>query len=234
MKTGIMQPYIFPYIGYFQLIDAVDIFVFYDDVNFMKRGWINRNRLLVNGKENLFSIALSKASQNKLINEIKLSENSKSFNQLLNTLNHNYKKAPYFEIVYSLIEKVIGNKTNNTISSLAIDSIKTISDYLSLNVDFKISSMHFSETKGMDKADRLIKITHLNNSSDYINAEGGIEIYDKVYFKSKGVNLHFIKNEIIPYTQFKNKPVLGLSIIDVLMFNSKEETLNLIKKYKLI
>ena len=85
MKAAIMQPYIFPYIGYFQLIDAVDTFVFYDDVNFIKRGWINRNKLLVNGEEHMFTVALSNVSQNKLINEILILNKSDSQNQLLKT-----------------------------------------------------------------------------------------------------------------------------------------------------
>ena len=232
MKVAIMQPYVFPYIGYFQLIHAVDIFVFYDDVNFIKRGWINRNRILVNGKESLFTIELSKASQNKLINEIKILENTKSIDQLLKTLEHNYKNAPYFESVFNLVKDVM-NKPYKSISDLAISSIKSVSNYLEMDILFEISSEKYSETKEMDKSERLIAIVKKNGFNNYVNPSGGIELYDKLDFKKKGVNLQFIQNELATYIQFENEPVIGLSIIDILMFNSIENTKKLINKYKL-
>lgn len=233
MKVAIMQPYIFPYIGYFQLIHAVDVFVFYDDVNFIKRGWINRNRILVNGKESLFTIAVSKASQNKLINEIKILENTKSKDHLLRTLEYNYRKAPYFEVVFNLVKEVI-NTSSNLISDLAINSVKLVSSYLEIDTLFEISSEKYSETKGMGKSERLITIVKREGSIDYINPSGGVELYDKLDFKKKGVNLQFIQNKLEAYSQFENESVIGLSIIDVLMFNSVEDSKRLIEKYKLI
>lgn len=233
MKIAIMQPYFMPYIGYFQLIHAVNVFVFYDDVHFNKRGWINRNKVLVNGKENLFTIALSKASQNKLINEIEVSNPSKSFDQLLKSLEYNYKRAPHFNDVYNLVSQII-NKPYKTISDLAINSVKLISEYLELKTLFEISSKSYPKTKVLDKSSRLIAISKKKGCSDYINPSGGKELYNKQKFKMEGINLQFIENELRPYNQFDNIPLVGLSIIDVLMFNSKEETIKLIKQYKLV
>lgn len=234
MKIGIMQPYIFPYLGYFQLIKAVDVFVFYDDVNFIKRGWINRNKLLVNGEEYMFTIALSKASQNKLINEVLLLNKVETKNQLLKTLKHNYKKAPYFDSVYFLVDEILSKETNKTIADLAINSVVGVSEYLGLNKTFEKSSISCNDTKGQDKADRLINITKDRGGDFYINPIGGLELYNKDYFLKQGVALKFIKNELTSYKQFENQHVKGLSIIDVLMFNSKEETIKLIENYKLI
>jgi len=108
-----MQPYFFPYIGYFQLVAAVNKFVIYDDVNFIKRGWINRNNVLINKKSNLFTVPLIKASQNTLINDTKI--NLKFYNiwkvKFLRSLEQSYKKAPYFTEVYNLIKNVLVLKT---------------------------------------------------------------------------------------------------------------------------
>src|ERR1035437_2930920 len=106
MKIAIMQPYIMPYIGYFQLINAVDKFVILDDVNYINKGWINRNNILVNKKAHLFVIPLKEASQNKLINEINISDEGKWKANLLKTIEQNYKRSPYFTIVYALIEEI--------------------------------------------------------------------------------------------------------------------------------
>lgn len=232
MKLAIMQPYIFPYIGYFQLINAVDKFIFYDDVHYIKRGWINRNQLLVNGEAKLFTIPVIKASQNKLINEINHAIDDKWLKQFYSTIEFNYKKAPYFEDTFSLIKQII-SCNHTSISSLTIESIKAISNHLDITTVFETSSSKYNETKGMDRADRLITICKLNKAKDYVNPSGGSEIYTKTYFEKDEINLHFIQNELNPYPQFKNIFVSGLSIIDVMMFNPKEKIKEMLNQYKL-
>lgn len=232
MKIAIMQPYIFPYIGYFQLINAVDKFVFYDDVNYIKKGWINRNRILVNNEAKLFTVPVLKASQNKLINEIELGIEDKWFTQFYSTLEQNYKKAPYYEPTLSLI-KTIFNQPHKTISDLATTSITHISNHIGISTVFELSSLNYANTKGMDKADRLIEITKINNAQNYINPSGGKELYQKEYFLERGVNLLFIENQINPYPQFNTDFVGGLSIIDVMMFNSITDIVNHLNSYQL-
>lgn len=228
-----MQPYIFPYLGYFQLIKAVDKFVFYDDVNFIKRGWINRNQILVNNQANLFSIPLIKASQNKLINEIKLAINEKWLKQFFNTIAYNYKKAPYYNQITNIIEDTLHNN-NETIADLTINSIKSVSNYLELKTVFETSSSKYAATKGLEKADRLIEICKLNQAKTYINPIGGKELYQKETFKEQNIDLLFIENKLTPYPQFNNDFVAGLSIIDVLMFNTKEDVKKMLNRYSLI
>ncbi|MDT0556018.1 WbqC family protein [Patiriisocius hiemis] len=231
-SIAIMQPYLFPYIGYFQLIHAVDTFVFYDDVHYIKRGWINRNKLLVQGKESLFTVPLKEASQNKLIKETYIQKSGKWEEKFFQTLAFNYKKAPYFLVVEALLKEIF-KLEYETIADLAIHGIEKISHYLSLNTKFELSSEAYHETVGMEKADRLIAITKQKGVIDYINPSGGKELYEKSYFSDQGVRLHFIENNLVPYPQFRHPSVVGLSIIDVLMFNSKQETLHLIEQYKL-
>ena len=161
MKVAIMQPYIFPYIGYFQLIAAVDKFIFYDDVNFKKKSQINRNQILINGQANLFSVPLKKASQNKLINEIELRIDSIWVENFIITLEFNYKKAPYFKDIFPLIENILKKKTE-TISDLAIISIKEISNHLGLKTKFELSSEKYSDSIDLNILIQLTLIKKLD------------------------------------------------------------------------
>lgn len=235
MKIAIMQPYIFPYIGYFQLINAVDKFVFYDDVNYIKGGWINRNQILLNGKKNLFTIPLKNASSFQTISETLIHTNlyliwKKKF---LKSLEQSYKKAPFFDSVYPLIQQTF-EANHTTITDLCIDSIKQVSNYIALEVVFETSSEKYPETKGMEKAERLIKICQSNQINTYINPAGGKELYQKNTFNKQGIDLFFIENQLTPYPQFNNDFVSGLSIIDVLMFNNKEDIKKMLNKYQLV
>lgn len=231
-SIAVMQPYVFPYIGYFQLINAVDTFVFYDDVNFIKKGWVNRNNILVNSMPSLITIPLIKASQNKTIKDIQVSNDKKVYQKLLKTIELAYSKAPYFKDVYPIVNKVI-HSNYDSIASLAIESIKEIALYLDIRTEFKISSKDYFESKNLKREDRLIDICYKSNLTSYINANGGQEIYDKKYFKEKGIELNFLEPSIVEYKQLKNEFVPGLSIIDVAMFNSKRESVKLLNDYKL-
>lgn len=232
MKLAIMQPYLFPYLGYFQLIHAVDTFVFYDDVNFIKRGWINRNQILIDNKAALFTVPLKKPSQNKLINEIETAIDEKWLTQFFKTIEQNYKNAPYFKETFQLLKRVF-EKKQAKISSIAIDCVLQISKYLKLNTQFEVSSIAYPDSDDFSKAERLIAICKEKGYNHYINPSGGKELYQKNTFKKEGITLSFIENELLPYKQFENEFVNGLSIIDVLMFNTREETMKLMSQYSL-
>jgi len=233
MTVAIMQPYIFPYLGYFQLLNAVDTFVFYDDVNFIKRGWINRNKILVNGTEKLISFPCIQASQNKLINQVEIDLQQKEYKKLLQSISMAYKKAPYFDDVFPVLERVFYSKTTN-IASLAMESVKEVINYLSINKTYKISSEAFSTSKGMNKQERLIHIAQSEKATTYINALGGQELYAKEDFKKQGIDLFFLKASLPKYPQFSEVFVPGLSIIDVLMMKHKDDVVNMLGKCELI
>ncbi|OQB29265.1 MAG: WbqC-like protein family protein [Bacteroidetes bacterium ADurb.Bin174] len=233
MKLAIMQPYIFPYIGYFQMVNAVDKFVFYDDVNYINRGWINRNRILIQGVAKYLTIPLIKASQNKLINEIEIDIQSRDFNKIIKTIEMAYKRAPYFTEVFEIVHEVL-EKEYGTIADMAMESVKQCAGYLGLKTKFCKSSEHFSDTKGLEKAERLQAICKRLDADVYINAIGGQELYSKEDFAKQAIDLYFIKSLPMEYKQFKNKFVPWLSIIDVMMFNSKEEINEMLNKYELI
>ncbi|HPD60179.1 MAG TPA: WbqC family protein [Thermodesulfobacteriota bacterium] len=232
MKVGIMQPYFFPYIGYFQLINAVDTFVIYDDVNFIKRGWINRNRILVDGKATYFIIPCKKVSQNKLISETEISFDLKERAKLLKTFYHAYHNAPNYDVIIQLIEQTI-NKEAKSIADLARKSIIMICDYLEIKTKIIHSSVIFNN-HFLKKADRLIDICKKLNFNTYINPIGGVSIYTKEYFIDKGINLYFLESKPITYKQFDNQFVPNLSIIDVMMFNNKNQIRIFLNEYDLI
>jgi hypothetical protein len=230
MKIAVMQPYFFPYIGYFQLVQAVDLFVFYDDVNFIKGGWINRNRILINNQPSYVTIPLKGASPNKLICEIEFIDSKIKF---LKSIKIAYSKAPFFELVYPLIEEIF-MIDSLSISDLAIKSITKISEYLGINTKFEVSSKSYWETKKTERSERLISICKKNNIQNYINPLGGSELYNKHYFLSKGISLSFLKSYISKYKQYNEDFIEGLSIIDVMMFNNPKEILKMVEAFELV
>ena len=231
MKLAIMQPYFFPYIGYFQLVNAVDKFIFYDDVNYIKGGWINRNNILINKEKKLFTLNLVGASSFKQINQIKVGNRS---DKLLKTIHQSYVKAPFFISVMPLIEDVFASiNTESLVSDVAGISVMKVSEFLGLKTIFEFSSFSYSHTKGMERGNRLLEICKLNNSSYYINPVGGIELYSKEHFRKQGINLQFLNSKLSKYSQFTDEFVPGLSIIDVLMFNPIEQINLMLNNYTL-
>lgn len=227
-----MQPYIFPYIGYFQLINAVDKIVIYDDVNFINRGWINRNRILVNGKDSLFTIPLKDASQNKLINEIDVNWDPAWKNKFLKTIEQSYKKAPFYQEGLEIIEKTLNIEDLNT-SNVIFNNLNVICEYLDITTELIPSSAIYQNTD-LKAQERILDICLQEKANHYINPIGGLELYDKSYFESKGLKLNFIKSKPVVYKQFKNDFVPWLSMIDVLMFNSKETIQGFLNEYELV
>lgn len=231
MKLAIMQPYFLPYLGYFQLIAAVDKFVIYDDVNFIKKGWINRNNILLNESAHLFTLPLSDVSQNKKINELILAENVIWKKKFFATLALSYSKAPHYKDVIRLVERILNYQSKSAADFVAF-SIKEVSAYLTLSTQF-ISSSSIYENVDLVGEARIIDICIQENATVYINAIGGKALYDKYSFLEKNIELKFLCGLSPEYMQFKNKFVSGLSILDVLMFNSREKVLSYLHDYRL-
>lgn len=232
MKIAIMQPYIFPYIGYFQLINAVDRFVILDDVNYINKGWINRNNILVNGKKSLFTIPLKEASQNKWINEIYISDEIKWKINFLKTIEQNYKKATYFSNVYPIIEEIV-NSSISKISDFNYYSISKINNYFGVKTEI-ISSSSIYGNNELKAHNKILDICLKEKASIYINPIGGLELYNKKDFTEKKIELFFIKSDDIRYSQFANDFAPWLSVIDVMMFNSSQTIKTFLEQYTLV
>ena len=227
MKLGVMQPYLFPYIGYFQLIREVDAFVIYDDVNYINGGWINRNYILANGKKSLITLPLKGASHTKHINQLEVGGPHK----ILKTLRHSYCKAPYFAYVFPIIEKII-EQTETNLASFLDFQLHCICDYIGLSPNWHISSM-LGKDNSLRGQEKILAICEELGSTHYINASGGKELYQQQAFLKRGLQLSFILPKPVSYRQFGSGFTPGLSIIDVMMFNSQEEITRLLEEYDL-
>lgn len=227
-----MQPYFFPYIGYWQLINAVDKYVIYDDVNYIKGGWINRNRILINDKTSIINLRMNGASPNKLIKEVQVSSDNQWKKKLLKTIEQSYKKAPYFEKNFQIIEEII-NYDEVNLSPYLENSINKIAEYLDIKTEIILSSNIIKDNslKGQDK---IIEICKNLEVTEYYNAIGGVELYSTRDFEANEIKLKFVETKSIKYKQFNNEFVSNLSIIDVMMFNSKEEIRKILGMYSIV
>jgi hypothetical protein len=232
--VAIMQPYIFPYVGYFCLAEAADIFVFYDDVNYIPRGWVNRNRILLNGAPYKFAVPLSNGSQNELIRDVTTHSLADFRQKFLKQLHHAYGKAPYYERGCNYVDAVLTSGTAS-IADLAIRSIEEFYRLIGTSKRFLRSSEAFEGTRGLPKAERLIEITRALNATNYVNAIGGTSLYDKAYFAARGVNLSFLMATLKEYRQVGSQEfVPALSIIDIIMNNPVEAIMPHLRSYELV
>lgn len=232
MKLGIMQPYFFPYIGYWQLINAVDLYVIFDDVNYIKGGWINKNNLLINGEARYVSLQLQKASSNRFINQHEIVQGQMHINTLLKTIEFHYKKAPFFSNTYPVLHDIIAFGETNLAKYLEF-SIRTLCKYLGIKTEIIISSK-IHKNMSLKCGNKVKHMCNLLGADEYYNAIGGQKLYSYEDFKKSGIKLKFLKTNPIVYKQYKNDFIPNLSIIDVMMFNSKQEVKRLLEEYQLI
>jgi hypothetical protein len=231
MKLAIMQPYFLPYLGYFQLMAAVDKFVIYDDVNFIKGGWINRNRILLNGREHLFTVPLAGASPNRLINEIELAEGTSWKRKFMNTIKQAYCLAPQFQQVLPLIRDIIDHPARR-LAEYLLHGLTVVKGYLDIpTVLVPTSSIY--ENRELKGEQRVLDICRHEKASAYVNARGGRELYKAENFRRNNISLRFLEPRPIEYHQFSNEFRPSLSIIDVLMFNSRGKVKSLLSRVEL-
>jgi len=216
MRLGIMQPYFLPYIGYFQLIAAVDKFVVYDNIKYTKKGWINRNRFLQSGKDAMFSLSLKKDSDLLDVCERELAADFDR-ERLLNQLRGAYRRAPHFEQTFPLIEQIVRYPEQNLFLFLH-NGITQVCAHLGITTEIIVSSEvdidH--QLRGQDK---VLALCEALDATAYVNAIGGVDLYLKNTFQERGVDLQFIQSKPFYYVQFYDAFVPWLSIIDVMMFN---------------
>ncbi|MCI9079052.1 MAG: WbqC family protein [Lachnospiraceae bacterium] len=232
MRIGIMQPYFVPYIGYWQLMNAVDKYVIYDDVNYIRGGWINRNRILIDNQPKYFNVPLIGASQNKLINEIQVNVDNALVRKNLRTIESAYKKAPYFDTVYPLLKTILDCRKDK-ISEYIEESFKVLCNYLDITTELIMSSS-INKNCNLKSQKKILEICKILKCTEYYNAIGGRDLYSYNDFRNNGIKLVFLKSNKIKYKQFSNNFYSDLSIIDVIMFNSKDEVKDMLLRYDLI
>ena len=232
MKIGIMQPYFFPYIGYFQLLNMVDKYVVYDTASFSNIKWGFRNRILINGAPAFFRVMTLKASQNKQFNEIKISPDIEIKKRNIQTLKCSYGKAPHFSEVMPMLERFVFTEHDN-LAEYNVAAIRMICSYLGIDTEIHLFS-ELDSDKALTRQFRIYDVCKVLGGDEYINAIGGMELYDFEEFRENGIELAFLKTDDIAYPQFGGEFIPNLSIIDVMMFNSVPEIRELLNRYTLI
>jgi hypothetical protein len=232
MKIAIMQPYFFPYIGYFQLINAVDTFVIYDDVNYIKKGWINRNRILINNKPYMFTLSLGKVSQNELICDTKLSFDFSNWrNRFFEQLRHSYHRAPYYDKCIDFIRHLL-DVDDFRLNIFLGSQIKKLAQYFGIYTEFLYSSK-IAKNSELRAQDKIIDICKRLGAKIYINLIGGRGLYKRDEFLLNNIELVFLESNLIEYKQFNEMFTPNLSIIDVMMFNSQKSVGLFLEQYRL-
>ncbi len=219
MKLAIMQPYFLPYIGYFQLIAAVDLFIVYDNIKYTKKGWINRNRMLQNGKDVMFSLPLKSDSDCLDICQRELSSDFNR-NKLLNQFKGSYRRAPYFEQTFPLIEEVVHCENANLFQFLKHSIVKTCK-HLGITTEIK-NSAEIAIDHSLKNQEKVQTLCEAVGATTYVNAIGGMELYSRENFQDRAIDLRFIQSRPFEYSQLGDAFVPWLSIIDVMMFNQIE------------
>lgn len=215
-----MQPYFLPYIGYWQLIATVDKFIILDDVNYINRGWINRNRILSNKAPTWLTIPLVGASQNKLIFDLEILKDDGWSSKIEKLVSHSYANSPQFDSIFYFFQHLLSDAQGN-LSNFLLKSISTICNQLHIKTEIVSASRNFpkDELRGQD---RIIDICKRVGAYQYYNPIGGRNLYSKDKFAEQNIDLIFVESVAIEYEQNANSFVPWLSILDILMCSNIE------------
>ena len=224
MRLAVMQPYLFPYIGYFKLIAATNKFVFYDDVNFIKNGWINRNRLELSGSIKYFTIPLIKQSSFKKILNIETAPHAVWRDSIRESIRHSYKKSPFFRQAIEIFDEAT---VSSNIAEVAKNSVKLSANYIGLECNFVDSSTVYGNDT-LSGQERILDICSRELAETYVNAPGGLELYDLNEFANRGISLEFLDPKLPIYSRGTGSEISGLSILDLLMYHSSSDIKNMI------
>lgn len=228
MRIAIMQPYLFPYLGYFQLMQAVDAFVVYDDVNYIKQGWINRNYILAQGQPLRITLSLRNAGSNRAIKDISVGDNQ---GKLLKTIRQSYSRAPQFATVFPVIEDILLQQEKN-LAKFLDHGLRRVCSQLGLNPAWHVSSS-LDKDNSLRGQEKVLSICEELGATEYVNLPGGIALYDREDFARRNIRLSFIRPRPVSYNQFGSEFVPSLSIIDAMMFNDGEQCRELLREHDL-
>ena len=256
MRLAIMQPYFMPYIGYFQAIAAVDKYILYSNLTFIKEAWMNRNRLLMrDGTIVLATVPIRSKSSHTMIYDVEI-DNSKPWKEkLLRTLQMCYSRKPYYDETYPLIVDLLA-PDYNLLKDLNAATTIGIARHLGINTQIEADNSrylpmehtlqyiesdysllpHLERTHPIRKVARVIEMCRREGADHFINAIGGQQLYSKDEFAQYGIRINFVQTNPIQYRQDTKTGefVPNLSIIDVLMNNGREGTQLLLTQYTLV
>jgi hypothetical protein len=231
MVLAIMQPYFFPYIGYFQLMAAADCFVFYDDAQYMKGGWINRNRILRDSTAAWWTFPVIHDDYRLPIRQRSYSHGSNQIRSLLGKIEGAYSDAPVYRSVFPLITELL-NSRNDNVADHNASILKALALHLGIKCNF-LSSSSIQNSSGLQGQARVVDICRQLGAEKFINPIGGLDLYENAAFAEAKIELDFLQARTTHYPQFSSPHLPFLSIIDVMMFNSENRIINMLAEYDL-
>jgi hypothetical protein len=232
MIASIMQPYLLPYIGYFQLVACSDIFVALDDVQYIKRGWINRNRILLNGKPGWITLPVAYADHRLSIRERRYTQPELHVPKMLRRVEAAYRGAPFFDVVFPFLQDALSLDESN-VAAFNLSVLKCLTARVGVQTPIVVSSS-LGVGKELRGQDMVIATCRRVGATRYVNPQGGTSLYDKRCFADAGIALNFLKSTVSPYQQFRQTPVPFLSIVDVLMFNDETAISRMLTEFELL
>lgn len=239
MTLGIMQPYLFPYLGYFQLMNYVDKYVFCGDMQYIRWGWVNRNRLRIhNGQQTyFFTFPVAKDDHRKKINERYYRDLKRNCDKLKKSLYLDYRRAANFEEAYTVLEEAMCFQEDN-VAYFNMNANYIIARYLGIETEISCTDtikdeIFWQKFIQLEREERVIYMCQYYNADTFVNAIGGIDLYHKSVFKDNGIDLYFLQMNDIVYPQSGDIFVPNLSIIDVIMRNKIDKARSLLKMYQL-
>ncbi len=241
-----MQAYFFPYIGYFQLINASEVFVIYENVSFRKGSWVTRNRILDKGKNKpiYINLSVSKKSIGDIVSTVSLAQKKERVEAVDNLIYFNYKKAPFFDDVYPVLQNLLycdeqnlhsyNAKLTEGICELLSIKTKIISDNSNcIQIENELEEKALESGNNV-MTQRVIELCKYYGGNHYLNPIGGVELYSRKDFKNSNLKISFVKSDPIVYNQFESPFIPSLSVIDVLMHAGIEKTRSFLNNFQLV
>lgn len=232
MIVALMQPYFFPYIGYFSLMAAADVFLAYDNVQYTRPGWINRNRILRDGMPDWWTAVVTDAPHTADINQRHYRDWPTQRRRMLDLLAQRYRRAPHREAGLALVEQALAADEDN-VARCNTRLLAVLADALDLGcrIEFASDVPHDPALRGVD---RVLAICAAMGATTYVNSPGGMALYRPADFEACGIALRFVQPEPEPYAQFGESFVPWLSIVDALMFLPLPEVARRVRQFRLV
>jgi hypothetical protein len=236
MKLAIMQPYFFPYLGYYALIKATEKWVVFDTAQYIRKGWVNRNRICSPAKEKIayITVPVVKAPRETMLKDATIDVRQNWEERILGQLAYYRKKAPFYNRVIDVVKEVLFCKKNK-ISELNVFALKTTCEYLEIPFDYSIFSEDTMNINSVNAPDEWsLEISKNMKATSYYNPPGGVSFFDKSKFQVARIDLEFLSINLNAYECIENPFIPGLSIIDVMMFNNIKEINSMLNDYELL
>lgn len=236
MRLGMMQPYFFPYLGYFALISATDRWVVFDTAQYIRRGWVNRNRVLSTGQFGwkYFRVPIAKCSRETSIRDVRIDETHDWRTQLIRDLDcYQLRRAPFYDETVDLLTRVFKTANGSLVNLLKKGLAETCRHIGLVYAAQTFSEMPGRPTDTADPGQWALRVAEALKADVYINPPAGRDLFDPKLFQSAGIRLEFLEHNLPEYDQRQHSFLAGLSIIDVLMWNGRVVTRQLIDDFRL-